>query len=636
MNAQQLVDTARTLVAGGKGLLAMDESNPTCNKRFAAMGIPQTEEARRAYRELIITTPGLGDFISGVILYDETIRQQKRDGTPFLAVIAAAGIVPGIKVDTGAKDLAGRPGEKVTEGLDGLRDRLAEYYRMGARFAKWRAVIAIGDGLPSQGCIAANAQALARYAALCQEAGLVPVVEPELLMDGDHTLERCSELTEEVLRAVFNQLYAQRMLLEGMILKPNMVLPGLACSVPESVDAVADATVRCLLRAVPAAVPGVAFLSGGQSAELASARLNAMNIRYKSRMPWELAFSFARAIQQPALEIWRGQEANVSAAQEALYHRARCNRAARHGKYDAAMELEDRDIISGRETAHRANSRGASVRAPVNIPRQPEMRRKFVVGNWKMHTTAAEAAELARAVRADATLENQDRVTVVLCPPFPYLALVGGILKGSRVALGAQNLYPEQQGAFTGEVSPAMVLDVGCRYVILGHSERRHVLGESDAFINHKIRVALAASLDVILCVGETQDQRDAGQTEAVLDRQLSLGLAGLSANTLPCLSIAYEPIWAIGNTGHHATPQQAQEAHALIRHRFSQMFGATSAQTLAIQYGGSVKPENAAALLCRPGVDGALIGGASLHADQFLAIVRAEIRESQTEAMRS
>ena len=338
MNLQNLTDTAKALVADDKGLLAMDESNPTCNKRFAKLDIPQTVEARRAYREMIVTTPGLGECISGAILYDETIRQQKKDGTPFLKVLTDAGIIPGIKVDTGAKDLAAHPGEKITEGLDGLRDRLKEYVQMGARFAKWRAVIAIGDGIPSRGCIEANAHALARYAALCQEAGLVPVVEPEVLMDGEHTLERCREVTEEVLRTVFNQLNTQRVLLEGMILKPNMVLPGLTCPKQASVDEVADATVKCLLRAVPAAVPGIAFLSGGQSAELASARLNAMNVRFKSRLPWALAFSFARAIQQPALEIWQGKEANVPAAQQALLHRARCNRAARRGEYNAAME----------------------------------------------------------------------------------------------------------------------------------------------------------------------------------------------------------------------------------------------------------------------------------------------------------
>jgi fructose-bisphosphate aldolase class I len=340
MNTQLLIETARRMVAGDKGLLAMDESSPTCNKRFAKLAIPQTVDARRAWRELIITTPGLGESISGAILYDETIRQQKKDGTPFVKIIANAGIIPGIKVDTGAKDLAEHPGEKITEGLDGLRDRLAEYFEMGARFAKWRAVITLGDGLPSRGCMEANAEALARYAALCQEAGLVPVVEPEVLMDGTHSLDRCREVTEEVLRTVFTELYTQGAMLEGLILKPNMVLPGLTCATQEGVGEVADATVECLLRAVPAAVPGVAFLSGGQSCELASARLNAMNVRFRSRVPWALAFSFARAIQQPAMEIWRGQEANVPAAQQALYHRAKCNRAARSGEYSAAMETK--------------------------------------------------------------------------------------------------------------------------------------------------------------------------------------------------------------------------------------------------------------------------------------------------------
>ena len=303
MNTKDLTETARLLVAHDKGLLAMDESNPTCNNGFAKQGIPQTIEARRAYRELIITTPRLGECISGTILYDETIRQSKNDGTSFVKVIVDAGIIPGIKVDTGAKLLAGHPGEKVTEGLDGLRDRLSEYFQMGARFAKWRAVITIGAGISSRGCIEANAQALARYAALCQEAGLVPVVEPEVLMEGDHTLERCRESTEQVLRTVFRHLYTQRVMLEGMILKPNMVLPGLTCPTQETVEEVADATVKCLLRAVPAAVPGIAFLSGGQSPELASERLNAMNFRFKGALPWAVVFSFARAIQQPALEI---------------------------------------------------------------------------------------------------------------------------------------------------------------------------------------------------------------------------------------------------------------------------------------------------------------------------------------------
>jgi fructose-bisphosphate aldolase class I len=344
MNTPLLINTARMMIANGKGLLAMDESNTTCNKRFAQWGIPQDEETRRAYRELIVTTPGLGESISGAILYDETIRQKKKDGTLIVKSLIDARIIPGIKVDTGVKDMAGHAGEKVTEGLDGLRDRLAEYFQMGARFAKWRAVITLGDGIPSRGCIEANANALARYAALCQEAGLVPVIEPEVLMDGAHTMERCCEVTEEVLRTVFNELYSQRVMLEGLILKPNMVLPGLTCARQETVDEVAEATVKCLLRAVPAAVPGIAFLSGGQSGELASARLNAMNVRFKSQLPWALAFSFARAIQQPALEIWHGKQANVSAAQQALQHRAQCNRAARRGEYNAAMEMDNRKI----------------------------------------------------------------------------------------------------------------------------------------------------------------------------------------------------------------------------------------------------------------------------------------------------
>ncbi|OYV74894.1 MAG: fructose-bisphosphate aldolase [Deltaproteobacteria bacterium 21-66-5] len=287
---------------------------------------------------MIITTPGLNESISGVILYDETIHQHKKDGTTFIKVITDAGIIPGIKVDAGAKEMAGHPGEKITEGLDGLRDRLAEYSQMGARFAKWRAVIAVGNDIPSRACIEANAEALARYAALCQEAGLVPIVEPEVLMDGDHSIEQCGQVTEEVLRTVFSRLYTQGVMLEGMILKPNMVLPGLSCPKQETVEEVADATVKCLLQAVPAAVPAIAFLSGGQSCELASAHLNAMNVRFKSRLPWALAFSFARAIQQPALEIWSGQDANVKGAQQALLHRARCNRAARRGEYTAAME----------------------------------------------------------------------------------------------------------------------------------------------------------------------------------------------------------------------------------------------------------------------------------------------------------
>ena len=338
MKTQDLIKTANTLVANHKGILAMDESNPTCNKRFVALGIPQTEEARRAYREMIVTTPGLGDCISGAILYDETIRQKLTDGTTFIKAVTDAGIIPGIKVDGGAKDMAGHPGEKITEGLDGLRERLNEYYKMGLRFAKWRAVIAVGEGIPSRACIDANAHALARYAALSQEAGLVPIVEPEVLMNGDHTLERCFKVTEEVLHALFNQLFKQGVMLEGLILKSNMVLPGLSCPAQASVDDVADATVKCLLRTVPAAVPGIAFLSGGQTSELASARLNAMNLRFKSHLPWGLAFSFARAIQIPAMEIWGGKESNVTEAQKALFHRAWCNREARKGEYTIEIE----------------------------------------------------------------------------------------------------------------------------------------------------------------------------------------------------------------------------------------------------------------------------------------------------------
>jgi len=338
MNLNDLITTANNLVANHKGILAMDESLPTCNKRFAKLGIPQTEEYRRAYRELIVTTPGLGESISGAILFDETIRQKIKDGTPMIQVITNSGIIPGIKVDAGAKDLSGHPGEKISEGLDGLRERLIEYFQMGARFAKWRAVITIGEGIPSRACIEANAHTLARYAALCQEEGLVPIVEPEVLMDGNHSLERCSEVTEEVLHTVFTQLYIQGVALEGMILKPNMVLPGLTCPKQDSDEEIADATVKCFLRAVPAAVPGIAFLSGGQTAELASARLNAMNVRFKSKIPWELSFSYGRALQQPALEIWAGKDSNVVKAQKALFYRAKCNYAARCGEYSSAME----------------------------------------------------------------------------------------------------------------------------------------------------------------------------------------------------------------------------------------------------------------------------------------------------------
>ena len=351
MNSQMLVGTARSMMAAGKGLLAMDESTGTCNRRFAAAGIPQTEEARRAYRELLVCTPGLGQHISGAILFDETIRQQTTDGVPFVQVLGEAGIVVGIKVDMGAKPLAGHPGELVTEGLDGLRGRLEEYFAMGARFAKWRGVLKIGAGLPGSACIAANAHALARYAALCQEASLVPIVEPEVLMDGAHTLARCGEVTTEVLREVFEQLHGQGVVLEAMILKPNMVLPGMSSPDPASLDEVARATIECLLRTVPAAVAGVAFLSGGQPAQLATARLNAMHLQSTARgpsqqvrsrdVPWPLTFSFGRALQQPALSLWAGNEANRVDAQRALLHRARCNGAATRGDYDATMDVED-------------------------------------------------------------------------------------------------------------------------------------------------------------------------------------------------------------------------------------------------------------------------------------------------------
>ena len=338
MNTQKLIDTAKAMVADNKGLLAMDESFPTCNKRFAKLGIPETAEMRCDYREMIVTTKGINKSISGVILFDETVHQHLKDGTSFIESLTSNGIICGIKVDAGTVNMAGHLGEKITEGLDNLRDRLKEYAGMGLRFAKWRAVITIGEGIPTLACVEANAHALARYAALCQEAGLVPIVEPEILMDGDHTMERCFEVTELVLHIVFEQLYTQGVLLEGMILKPNMIVPGLSCNKQESVNEIADATIKCLLRAVPPAVPGITFLSGGQSSELASARLNAMNIRFKSELPWELSFSFGRAIQQPALGILHGEEANVHAAQKALYHRAKCNLAARRCEYDAVME----------------------------------------------------------------------------------------------------------------------------------------------------------------------------------------------------------------------------------------------------------------------------------------------------------
>ncbi|MBK5270403.1 MAG: fructose-bisphosphate aldolase class I [Bacteroidia bacterium] len=338
MNKQLLIDTVMQLLAGDKGLLAMDESNSTCNKRFAALGIPQTVEARQRFREWIVTTPGLNESISGAILFDETIRQQTKDGIQFTEILEKAGIIPGIKVDMGAKEMAGFPNEKITEGLDGLRNRLEEYAKLGARFAKWRAVITIGDGIPTDACIDANVHALARYAALCQEAGMVPVVEPEVLMDGNHTLQRSFEVTQKLLRALFNQLYVQKIFLEGMLLKPNMIIAGKDAVSQNSADEIAEATVDCLLQSVPAIVPGIAFLSGGQSPQEASEHLNVMNKNFKSKLPWVLTFSFSRAIEHPAIDIWKGQEGNVTKAQISLYHRAKLNAAASHGEYNFAME----------------------------------------------------------------------------------------------------------------------------------------------------------------------------------------------------------------------------------------------------------------------------------------------------------
>lgn len=336
MTATNLETTAQALVAKGKGILAADESNPTIAKRFGHINLESTAENRQAYREMLFTTEGLGESVSGVILFDETIRQGTRDGTPFTTVLENGGMIPGIKVDKGAKALAHHEGEKVTEGLDGMRDRLAEYRDLGARFTKWRAVITIGRGIPSSYCIEANAHGLARFAALTQEAGLVPIVEPEVLMDGDHAIARCEEVTEHTLAVVFHHLRAHRVHLEGMLLKPNMVLSGKGCREQAGIDEVARATVRCLGRSVPAAVPGIVFLSGGQSAAAATAHLSAMNAL--GEHPWELSFSYGRALQGPVLETWNGKAENVDAAQKVFQHRAKCNGAARLGKYDASME----------------------------------------------------------------------------------------------------------------------------------------------------------------------------------------------------------------------------------------------------------------------------------------------------------
>jgi fructose-bisphosphate aldolase class I len=337
MNDKDLVAVAEAMVAEGKGILAIDESAGTCKKRFDAVGVESTEENRRAYRDMLLTTPGLSEYISGAILFDETIRQATADGTPFVNYMVEAGMLPGIKVDAGAHPLAGHPGEKVTEGLDGLRGRLDEYRRLGARFAKWRAVIAIDEGIPSTACLNANAHALARYAALCQEAGIVPIVEPEVLMDGGHSLEDCFDVTEAMLHALFNQLYEHNLLLEGTILKASMVLSGSKASERAGVDEVAEATLQCLLNTVPAALGGIVFLSGGQSDIEATAHLDAMN--RMGGLPWPLSFSYGRALQAPALTTWGENPAgNVAAAQRKLAHRARMNGLAAMGRYDASME----------------------------------------------------------------------------------------------------------------------------------------------------------------------------------------------------------------------------------------------------------------------------------------------------------
>ncbi len=339
MNLEKLERVARRLVAEGKGILAADESNPTIKKRFSAIGVESTEENRRAYRELLFTTEGFEKYISGVILFDETLRQSSRDGVPFPALLAERGVIPGIKVDKGAKALAGFSGEKVTEGLDGLRDRLAEYAELGARFAKWRAVITIGDGIPTGYAMQANAHALARYAALCQEAGIVPIVEPEVLMDGGHSIDRCRHVTAETLKRVFSALFDHCVYLEGMLLKPNMVLSGIDCPEQASVEEVARATIRTFRQVVPAAVPGAVFLSGGQSSERATAHLNAMNAMAEN-LPWQLSFSYGRALQEHALKAWGGKAENGPAAQQAFLKRARLNGAARYGRYQEEMEAE--------------------------------------------------------------------------------------------------------------------------------------------------------------------------------------------------------------------------------------------------------------------------------------------------------
>jgi fructose-bisphosphate aldolase class I len=336
MKIENLESIAKKLVAPGKGILAADESSGTIEKRLKSISVSSTEENRRAYREVLFTTKGAGEFISGVILFDETIRQKTRDGRTFVKALEEQGMIPGIKVDKGAKAMANFPGEKITEGLDGLRERIAEYRQLGAQFAKWRAVITIGENIPTAACIDANAEALARYAALCQEGDLVPIVEPEVLMDGTHPIERHFEVTERTLRSVFNALADHRVVLEGILLKPNMVLSGKECTKQASVQGAAEATVRCMKRVVPAAVPGLVFLSGGQTDQQATEHLNAMN--QLADLPWQLSFSYGRALQAPVLKAWKGDQANVATAQKAFHHRAWCNSKARFGKYTEDME----------------------------------------------------------------------------------------------------------------------------------------------------------------------------------------------------------------------------------------------------------------------------------------------------------
>lgn len=339
MNITELVETAEALVAEGKGILAMDESTGTIQKRFTKVGVECTEGNRRDYRSMLLTAPGLGEHISGAILYDETLRQSSRDGTPLAKVAMDAGIIPGIKVDTGAKAMAGHEGEKITEGLDGLRERLREYYELGARFAKWRAVITIADGLPTKTCIDSNTHALARYAALCQEVGIVPIVEPEVLMDGSHDLDECYEVTEVTLRSLFDQLYQQNVLLEGTILKASMVISGSTCEDRADVQEVAEATVQCLLNSVPASVAGIVFLSGGQASVEATEHLDAMNRLLDRNLPWPLSFSYGRALQEDALKTWAADPVKSWAeAQRVLSHRARMNGLAAMGRYESRME----------------------------------------------------------------------------------------------------------------------------------------------------------------------------------------------------------------------------------------------------------------------------------------------------------